>query len=140
MNAKRYKQLPDDARKIREEVFVEEQGFQDEFDDIDGIANHLVIYENELPIGTCRFFYDAKKETYVIGRIAVVKEMRGKAVGAVIMQEAEKEIVRLGGTSCSLAAQVQAVRFYEKQGYATFGEVFYDEHCPHIWMRKELGE
>ena len=34
-----------DARAIRQSVFVEEQGFEYEFDDIDEIALHLVLYD-----------------------------------------------------------------------------------------------
>ena len=38
-----YSELPDEARAIRQAVFVEEQGFQEEFDDIDNTeAAHLV--------------------------------------------------------------------------------------------------
>ena len=42
-----------DARAIRQSVFVEEQGFEYEFDDIDEIALHLVLYdENDNPCAT----------------------------------------------------------------------------------------
>ena len=34
--------LPLEAKNIRETVFVNEQGFNYEFDDIDDIATHLV--------------------------------------------------------------------------------------------------
>ena len=34
-----------DARAIRQSVFVEEKGFEYEFDDIDEIALHLVLYD-----------------------------------------------------------------------------------------------
>ena len=37
-----------DARAIRQSVFVEEQGFEYEFDDIDEIALHLVLYDENL--------------------------------------------------------------------------------------------
>ena len=37
--------LTEDAKRIREEVFVEEQGFQQEFDETDSDAHHLVWYE-----------------------------------------------------------------------------------------------
>ena len=38
--------LSQDARIIRQEVFVEEQGFHHEFDETDQTAWHLVLYEN----------------------------------------------------------------------------------------------
>lgn len=44
----------------------------------------------------------------------------------------------LGGKVVFLAAQKQAVGFYEKQGYSMTGTEFYEESCPHIWMYKRL--
>ena len=45
---------------------------------------------------------------------------------------------QLWNAASLLAAQLQARGFYEKQGYAAFGDVFYEEHCPHVWMCKTL--
>lgn len=45
-----------DARLIRQQVFVEEQGFVNEFDDIDAKAYHAVIYTGGYPIATGRLF------------------------------------------------------------------------------------
>ena len=42
MEIRVYDELPEEASRIRREVFVEEQGFMEEFDEIDGWANHLV--------------------------------------------------------------------------------------------------
>ena len=65
--------LPLEAKNIRETVFVNEQGFNYEFDDIDDIATHLVLYTDDKAAATCRFFIDKVKDTYLIGRIAVLK-------------------------------------------------------------------
>ena len=35
-----------------------------------------------------------------------------------------------------LHAQIQAQQFYEKQGDLPYGEIEYEENCPHIWMLK----
>ena len=42
MNYKIYDQLPQEAKKIRIKVFMEEQGFKDEFDDLDEYVNILL--------------------------------------------------------------------------------------------------
>lgn len=69
-----------DARVIRQSVFVEEQGFEYEFDDIDETALHLVLYdENDNPCATGRLFFDGCMK---IGRIAVMKEYRGQSLGS----------------------------------------------------------
>jgi predicted GNAT family N-acyltransferase len=138
MIIKEYNDLPEEARKIRNEVFVKEQGFIEEFDKIDDVAKHMVMYEKEQPISTCRIYFNNKKQSFVVGRIAVVKEWRGKNIGARMLKSAEDTIRRDGGTSIVLSAQVRVVEFYEKQGYKKQGVVYLDEECPHIWMKKNL--
>ena len=66
-----YDKLCDDAKQIRISVFVEEQGFEIEFDDTDKIAKHIVGYDNNKPVAVCRYFYDDEHNSYMIGRIAV---------------------------------------------------------------------
>ena len=39
---KTYSELNEDAASIRKSVFMEEQGFVNEFDDVDGAAKHIV--------------------------------------------------------------------------------------------------
>lgn len=132
-----YDKLPAEAREIRQTVFVEEQGFQEEFDGTDLEAWHLVLYDGEVPVATCRFFQDESDGNYIVGRIAVIKQYRGQNVGSRILERAEQEIQKMGGKKVRLHAQVQAKPFYEKQGYMAHGEVDFEEHCPHVHMEKE---
>jgi len=138
MYFKTYCTLPKEAAEIRRAVFMQEQGFREEFDEVDAVASHIVLYDEESrAVAVCRYFRDAEKESYVVGRIAVIKQMRGKHFGALLLEEAERQIKGRGEKRLMLAAQVQARRFYEKQGYFAVGSVFYEECCPHIWMEKE---
>lgn len=138
MTAKIFDCLPDEAYHIREEVFIKEQGFENELDDIDGVAVHIVMYDGEKPVATCRTFFDSGMESYIIGRVAVLREYRGRHIGAMIIAEAEKQIVKMGGKRSVLSSQQRAQDFYAKQGYSVFGELHYDEGCPHLWMEKAL--
>ena len=131
MQIKRYNHLSDEAKAIREAVFVQEQGFQAEFDEIDGIAAHLVLFERDTPIGVCRFFPAEENDCCIVGRIAVLQSCRGKQYGAAILKAAEQEIARQGKKRVKLAAQCRVQPFYEKSGYRAQGEIFYDEGCPH---------
>lgn len=133
--------LPQDAADIRKQVFIEEQGFTEEFDDVDAVATHLVLYDDGRPVATCRYFRDGERNernAYVVGRLAVLKEFRGKSLGAAVLREAERQIKALNAETVLLSAQVQAKGFYEKQGYAATGTLFYEEDCPHIRMCKTL--
>lgn len=140
VTVKEYDYLPEAARKIRTQVFVEEQGFAEEFDETDRTARHLVAYEGQQAVGTCRVFYHEKKQSYVIGRVAVDREQRGKNIGAGLLAAAEALVKRRGGSSICLDAQVRAAGFYEKSGYRREGEAFLEEGCPHVTMRKGLGD
>ncbi|TGY98369.1 GNAT family N-acetyltransferase [Petralouisia muris] len=138
MDIKFYDTLPLEAVEIRKLVFVEEQGFKNEFDEIDIYASHLVMFKSNVPIATCRFFKKQHISCYVIGRIAVIKEYRGQKLGAELIKKAEEIVCKNGGKYIMLHAQIQAQHFYEKQGYLPYGEIEYDENCPHIWMSKKI--
>lgn len=132
-----YESLPESAKKIREEVFIREQGFQNEMDETDDVAAHFVLFdENDVPAATCRVFWNEMMDSYTLGRLAVLKKYRGKNMGSALMKEAEAYVKRRGGKDIILHAQCRAADFYKKLGFAEFGDIGDDEGCPHIWMRK----
>ena len=138
MEAKIFKTLPKEAERIRKKVFMEEQGFQNEFDETDRISLHVVLLDVSNPVGTCRIYYSEERQCYVIGRIAVLNEHRGRNAGSQLLKVAEKEIRKRKGNRAELLAQVRATPFYEKNRYFSLGDIYMDEGCPHVWMRKEL--
>ena len=138
MEFKIYTSLPEDAKEIRKTVFINEQGFKNEFDNIDKTAYHILCFENGTPIGTARIYNDNESLTYHIGRIAVLKEYRNLHIGSKIISYAENEIKKLNGNKIVLSAQVKAKGFYEKCGFTSQGDIYLDEHCPHIYMYKLL--
>ena len=138
MDIKHFNYLPNEAKEIRTRVFVEEQGFKNEFDEIDSTATHIICYIDNTAIATGRLFLDENNKEYHIGRIAVDKSYRGKGIGGKILNYAENLVKEMGGKTLSLSAQERVSRFYEKQGYCKKGEPYLDEYCPHIFMTKEL--
>ena len=138
MKFKIYNFLSDDAKIIRKQVFMEEQGFKNEFDDIDNISFHIVMYDENRPVSTCRVYEDIVKNEYILGRLSVVKEYRGMGLGAQMIGEAERIVKEKGGTSIRLHAQCRVTTFYGQQGYKEYGVIEDDEGCPHIWMKKQL--
>lgn len=139
MEIKIYHTLPAEARQIRETVFVEEQHFQEEFDETDRRALHLVLYEEGKAAGTCRVFEGSDPGEYLAGRIAVLKPFRGRKFGSFLLKAAEDQVRKAGGKKIRLHAQQRAAAFYEKQGYTAGKIVEYEEYCPHIWMWKNLS-
>lgn len=128
---------------IRLKVFVEEQQVPadaelDEYDLLQSDAVHFLATANGKPVGTIRMTaYDHK--TAKLQRLAVLEEFRTCHVGSALVSALEQEAKQAGFGAVLLDGQIQARRFYEKQGYtAVSEEIIYDCDIPHIRMRKEL--
>ena len=133
-----FNNLSADAMLVRKTVFIDEQGFKDEFDETDKTATHLVAYDGNKPIAVCRFFWSDERASYLIGRLAVIQDYRGLQLGAKMIKKSEELIKKKGGKEVWLHSQEQAVEFYKKQGYRVCSEMEYEEFCPHYWMKKDL--
>lgn len=133
--SKGLKDIPE-AMYIRQTVFVDEQGFIDEFDDVDDTAYHVVIFRGEKAVATGRLFFDG--ESWHIGRVAVMADCRGQNMGERVMTALENYGREIGVSEITLSAQMQAKGFYEKAGYENLGDLHYDQGCPHITMKKHL--
>jgi ElaA protein len=123
---------------IRRIVFIEEQGisFEDEVDGKDPQAIHLLAMAEGKPVGTARLLLSG--EVGKIGRVAVLKEARGKGVGQALIRFAVEELRRRGAARAMLGAQSYAVGFYESLGFSAFGPEFLDAGIPHREMVREL--
>lgn len=131
--------LQEEEKKIREDVFVKEQGFHDEFDERDQHCLHMILYKDSIPTGVCRFFEDEKEaHTWIIGRVCVVKEYRKDHLGSVLLKYAEEEIRKRGGRKIRLGAQERASAFYVKNGYHLTDDRYMDEYCPHVMMERNI--
>lgn len=138
MNYKFYDYLTDECKIIRQKVFIEEQHFKNEFDDIDKNAFHIIAYIDDKPVGTGRMFRSDNNGEYIIGRIAVLKDYRKYHIGSGIVKAFEEKANELGAEQISLSAQCRVKEFYEKLGFNATGKTYYDEYCEHIRMVKKL--
>ena len=133
-----FESLPQEAVEIRTEVFCEEQGFIEEFDSIDDTAVHVVAYADGEPAATGRVFAVGDEKIRHIGRVAVRKNFRGLKIGEGVMNALEQAAAEQGAEYTELSSQCQARGFYEKCGYTAEGDIYMDQHCPHISMKKKL--
>lgn len=129
------------AFTIRKEVFVKEQGvpLEDEFDKFDllnGLAEHVLVYYHEQPVGTGRVrWVDGLGK---LERICILKPYRKFGLGKVIISTLEKIAAEKGVAQVKLHGQTQAEGFYEKLGYQKASNTFMEDGIPHILMIKEL--
>ncbi len=134
-----FNDVTDDTRYIRKTVFVIEQGFSEEFDEIDKKSIHFLVKVNNKRAATARIFKSDNSDTkWTVGRFAVLKEYRGTGLGSFLMKKVEEKIKEQGGNVAELSAQKQAEKFYLSLGYTPMGDIYYDQHAPHIHMEKEL--
>lgn len=88
-----YNDVTEDIRYIRETVFVLEQGFSEEFDEIDKKSIHLLVKVNNKRAATARIFKsDNSNAKWTIGRFAVLKEYRGIGLGSFLLKKVEEKI------------------------------------------------
>ena len=124
---------------LRRTVIMEEQGVRlaDEIDGVDDEALHMLALLDATPVGCARILISG--EAAKIGRACVLKAARGKGLGAAIIT-ACLDIARQqsGLARAQLGAQIHAVPFYEKLGFAAFGPVYDDAGLPHRDMECAL--
>lgn len=126
---------------IRETVFVHEQGFTEEFDLDDSSALHIIAYSNGIPVGTCRIITrDAEMNSYMIGRVAVLKKYRSYGIGSKLILSAEEHIKckSVKKATVLIHSQLRVAEFYEKLGYIRTGESDSEQGCPHVMLKKEI--
>ena len=125
-------QLAPAAMAVREEVFIREQGVPAaiERDAKDAVCRHVIAFDaTGQPIGTGRLLPDGH-----IGRLAVLKEWRGRGVGAALFERL-LELARTAGLHrLELNAQTHAAGFYERYGFRKEGTEFFEAGLPHIAM------
>ncbi len=127
------------AYAVRRRVFVEEPGVDPgiERDDLDGVADHVVVRIDGEVVGTGRLVVQPGG-TGVIGRMAVLPEARGTGVGGEVLRALEARACERRLPALELHAQAHARGFYDRAGYAAYGEEYLEAGIPHVSMRKAL--
>lgn len=127
------------AFALRERVFVHEQGVPAELerDEHDAEAQHVVLLDGDEAVATGRVRLVAPGLAKV-ERVAVDGGWRGGGLGRRVMAALEARARTLGAEVVRLAAQEEAIPFYERLGYAADGERFMDAGLPHRWMARAL--
>lgn len=123
-----------DIRRLRVEVFVEEQGVPEELelDDRDAACTHVLAFDDAgVAVGTGRIDIDGK-----IGRVAVIRAARRTGVGRAMMDLLHRVARERGLAEVWCHAQLSARRFYTRLGYSQLGDVFVEAGIEHVEMRK----
>jgi predicted GNAT family N-acyltransferase len=124
------------ASAIRFAVFVDEQRvpFEEELDEHDRDAFHVLAWLDDRPVGTGRLVIEG--ESGRIGRMAVLPAARGAGVGSAVLRALLAEAERGGLRSVHLAAQLHARPFYARFGFIAGGPHFLDAGIWHQRMER----
>ena len=120
------------CQALRRVVFIDEQGVSlaDEVDGRDGEARHLLAWHGGVAVGTARLL--VKGEVGKVGRVCVVKDARGLGLGADLIRAAVEVFRGVPGVrTVKLGAQIHALGFYERLGFAAVGPVYMDAGIEH---------
>lgn len=122
------------VKRIRTAVFTNEQGADalSEFDSFDSEADFALLFDSDRPVGTARAV--RLNKGFKIGRIAILKEYRGRGYGTVIVRAVLERTFEKGADTVYVDAQNYAVPFYEKIGFKVIGDEITDRGLPHIPM------
>lgn len=126
----------EDLRKVRETVFVREQGVPAslEWDGSDPACHHVIARDAAgAPIGAGRLTPDRR-----IGRMAVLREWRRRGVGDALLAALLEQARALGWADVSLHAQITAEDFYLRHGFVPEGGRFMEAGIEHQAMRRAL--
>ena len=155
----------EDAALVRRAVFMDEQGYEIEFDQIDEASSciHVTLYVDGQLAGCSRVFPEeleratdaeapvspacdmdegvAAGEIYIMGRVAVLPAMRRRGLVSAIVEASGACARDAGAKLIKLHAQEYVLTLYAKAGYTQIAPVDYeDEGQPHVWMAKLLGD
>lgn len=147
----RWEKAEEEIRKIRNSVFVEEQGVPAdlEWDGVDKDCFHVMAYdEHSSPIGTGRIHINNLVDEVSgdtvrvghIGRIAVLKHWRNFGVGGALLVYLVHiaEAQRL--ESVFLNSQEHLQGFYENRKFTREGNVFDEAGMPHVRMVRQIAQ
>ena len=134
-------QLVTELDEYLSDVDGDEHAYFAQFNGLDKIANVVVVYDGEEPVG-CGAFKRYSNETAEIKRMFVRTGHRGKRIGVIVLEELERWAGEVGFTACILETghrQQAAVRLYQNSGYKVIPN--YDQYADvesSVCMKKNI--
>lgn len=126
----------DDLVRIRQAVFIEEQGVPEslEWDGEDADSIHFLARAGDgTAVGCIRLLPSGQ-----ISRLSVIESRRHQGVGRALLAAVEREARARNMPEIFLHAQTQATHFYEAAGFSGSGGIFLEADIPHRQMFKDL--
>jgi predicted GNAT family N-acyltransferase len=119
-------------KAIRKSVFIDEQHVPEEleWDDRDTECTQFLLTADSVPVATARLTPEGQ-----IGRMAVLKDFRGKGFGSRLLAAVVEQAKHAGHKQVFLHAQVSVIEFYQAHGFTAYGDLFIDAGIEHRSMK-----
>jgi predicted GNAT family N-acyltransferase len=125
-----------ELRLLRTTVFIVEQHVPValEWDGLDAGARH-VLARNRAgePVGAGRLLPDGQ-----IGRMAVLKEWRGRGIGSALLDTLLRIARTAGLRAVFLNSQTYIIGFYSRRGFRVVSSEFMEAGIPHVRLARSL--
>lgn len=130
-----YQQMVD----LRMEILRKPLGLHFTAEDLEKEKEDILIsaFEDDDLVACC-ILTKVSQDMCKLRQMAVHQKMQRNGIGHAIMQFAEHVARDTGFKTMTMHARKSAELFYEKLGYAAYGDEFIEVTIPHIEMRKKL--
>ena len=123
-------------KEVRVQVFIREQHvpLAIEWDEHDADAIHLLALDQAGKAIACARILKIGR----VGRMAVLREWRGKGLGLALLEKAITICQSLGMQSIAISSQTHAIAFYQKAGFIVTSEAYIDANIWHVDMQRAI--
>lgn len=127
-----------DITELIHEVFIQEQGFQEEhFVALVKDCIPLGVWNQHMLAGYCQI-RKINDQEWKIERVCIRKEFRSQGIGRRLLQYGEAQILQHKGVIALLNAQYKAIPFYQRMQYQIYKHDIMIFEKQHALMKKNL--
>jgi len=122
----------DKALEIRQQVFIDELNVDPTLEiENEESCKFYLIFVNEKVAGTAR--WRETEKGIKLERFALLPEFRNQGTGSILLKRILDDILPFN-KKIYLHAQLNAVRYYERQGFVKSGDIFTEAFIQHYLM------
>jgi len=126
------KALYDKALEIRQQVFIDELNVDPTLEiENEEFCQFYLIFVDSKPAGTAR--WRETEKGIKLERFALLPGFRNLGTGTILLKRILDDVITLN-KKIYLHSQLNAVRYYERQGFVKSGDIFTEDFIQHYLM------
>ncbi len=126
------KTLYNKALDIRQQVFIDELNVDPTLEiENEEFCRFYLIFVDDKPVGTAR--WRETEKGIKLERFALLPEFRNQGTGSILLKQILEDVIP-SNKKIYLHSQLNAVRYYERQGFVKSGDIFTEAFIQHYLM------